>query len=74
MVSKLVKFLRNDLVSLNDACAIDKVKMRKFDAIYLPSAGEFSAADIKPLREKLELSQPVFVLHLQTTAFTVRKR
>ena len=33
----------------------------------------FSAADIKRLREALKFSQPVFALHLHTTASTVRK-
>lgn len=32
-----------------------------------------SAQDIKRLRGKLKLSQPVFALHLHTTASTVRK-
>ena len=31
------------------------------------------AADIRRLRESLNLSQPVFALHLHTTASTVRK-
>ena len=34
---------------------------------------EFSAEDIKRLREALKFSQPVFALHLHTTASTVRK-
>lgn len=34
---------------------------------------EFEAADIKHLREALKFSQPVFALHLHTTASTVRK-
>lgn len=34
---------------------------------------EFEAADIKQLRETLKFSQPVFALHLHTTASTVRK-
>ena len=31
------------------------------------------AADIRRLRESLQFSQPVFALHLHTTASTVRK-
>lgn len=33
----------------------------------------FGAADIRRLREALNFSQPVFALHLHTTASTVRK-
>jgi hypothetical protein len=47
--------------------------MREFDAICPPPVREFSAADIKRLREGLKFSQPVFALHLHTTASTVRK-
>lgn len=72
-MSKLIESLRGDLAALYDAGAIDKVTMRKFDAICPPPVREFSAADIKRLREKLKFSQPVFALHLHTTASTVRK-
>ena len=34
---------------------------------------EFSADDIKRLREALHFTQPVFAHHLHTTASTVRK-
>ena len=47
--------------------------MREFDAICPPPVREFDAADIKRLREGLKFSQPVFALHLHTTASTVRK-
>ena len=73
MTSKLIESLRGDLVALHDAGVIGKVTMREFDAICPPPVREFSAADIKRLREGLKFSQPVFALHLHTTASTVRK-
>ena len=73
MTSKLIESLRGDLTALHDAGAIGKVTMREFDAICPPPVREFSAADIKHLREELKFSQPVFALHLHTTASTVRK-
>jgi putative transcriptional regulator len=51
----------------------EDVKMREFDAICPPPVRELSAADIKRLREALKFSQPVFALHLHTSASTVRK-
>jgi len=33
----------------------------------------FNAAEVRHLRETLNFSQPVFALHLNTTALTVRK-
>ena len=72
-MSKLIESLRKDLAVLHRIGAIDKVTMREFDAICPPPVREFSAADIRRLREGLKFSQPVFALHLHTTASTVRK-
>jgi len=38
-----------------------------------PPVRDFSARDVKPLREELNFSQPVFALHRRTTASTIRK-
>jgi putative transcriptional regulator len=73
VTSRLIESLRGDLAALHDAGAVGKVTMREFDAICPPPVREFSAADIKRLREELKFSQPVFALHLHTTASTVRK-
>lgn len=73
MTSKIIESLRGDLVALHEVGAISKVTMREFDAICPPPVRDFSATDIKRLREKLKFSQPVFAHHLHTTASTVRK-
>lgn len=73
MTSKIIESLRDDLTMLNETGAIGKVTMREFDAICPPPVREFSADEIKRLREKLKFSQPVFAHHLHTTASTVRK-
>ena len=72
-MSKIIESLRGDLAALYEAGAIGKVTMREFDALCTPSIRKFDAADIKRLREGLKFSQPVFALHLHTTASTVRK-
>ena len=72
-MSKIIKSLRGDLAALVEASAINKVTMREFDAICPPPVREFGAADIKRLRESLKFSQPIFALHLHTSASTVRK-
>ncbi|WAB91464.1 DNA-binding transcriptional regulator [Pseudomonas citronellolis] len=72
-MSKLIDSLRGDLAVLHEAGAISKVTMREFDTICPPPVREFSAADIKRLREELKFSQPVFAFHLHTSASTVRK-
>ncbi len=72
-MSKIIESLRGDLAELHQAGVIDKVTMRNFNAICPPPVREFGAAEIKRLRESLKFSQPVFALHLHTTASTVRK-
>uniref|UniRef100_UPI0033409AD4 helix-turn-helix domain-containing protein n=1 Tax=Castellaniella defragrans TaxID=75697 RepID=UPI0033409AD4 len=72
-MSKIIESLRGDLTALVEAGAIGKVTIREFDAICPPPVRAFGAADIKRLRESLKFSQPVFALHLHTTASTVRK-
>lgn len=59
--------------TLRDAGVVSKVTMREFDTICPPPVRAFSASDIRELREALKFSQPVFALHLHTTASTVRK-
>ena len=53
--------------------AIDKTTMRGFDEGCLAVPAAFDPNAIKALREKNHVSQPVFALHLHTTASTVRK-
>ncbi len=72
-MSKIIESLRSDLAALEAVGAIDKITMREFDTLCPPPVRAFSAADIKHLRETLRFSQPVFALHLHTTASTVRK-
>ncbi len=72
-MSKIIESLRDDLAVLHGVGAISKVTMREFDAICPPPVREFSAEDIKHLREALRFSQPVFAHHLHTSASTVRK-
>ncbi|MBN9428360.1 MAG: DNA-binding transcriptional regulator [Burkholderiales bacterium] len=69
----IIESLRADLAALQKAGAISKVTMREFDALNPPPVRDLSPLDIKQLRESLNFSQPVFALHLHTTASTVRK-
>lgn len=73
MTKKIIDSLREDLAALHEVGAISKVTMRELDAICPPPVREFSAEEIKRLREALHFSQPVFAHHLHTTASTVRK-
>jgi putative transcriptional regulator len=53
--------------------AIDKTTMRKFDASCLTSPPALKPAQIKRLRQRLRISQPVFARYLSTSESTVEK-
>lgn len=72
-MSSIIESLRNDLATLQDVEAIDKITMREFDSICPPPVRDLDASQIRQLRESLRFSQPVFALHLHTTASTIRK-
>lgn len=73
MTSRIIEALRTDMSELHGAGAVSKVTMRQFEAICPMPVRELTASDIRDLRMALNFSQPVFALHLNTTASTVRK-
>ncbi|MBS4096179.1 MAG: DNA-binding transcriptional regulator [Sulfuricella sp.] len=58
---------------LHRAGVIDKTTMREFDATCLSTPPLLDAADIKQLRERFHVSQPVFARYLNTSESTVQK-
>lgn len=50
---------------------IDKRKMQEFDALCLEPIPDYDSLQIKRIRTKLKLSQPVFAAVLNTTLSTV---
>jgi putative transcriptional regulator len=53
--------------------AIDMATMRNFDLACLPAATELNAMQIKELRERHHVSQPIFARYLNTSESTVEK-
>lgn len=53
--------------------AINKATMRGFDENCLSVPAKFRPDEIKAIREKLHVSQPVFARHLNTSESTVQK-
>ena len=58
---------------LYDAHIIDATTMREFDELCLPPVKDLSANEIKNLRLREKVSQPVFAKFLNTTLSTVRQ-
>lgn len=55
------------------AGTIGKATMRHFDETCLTAPSAFAPADIKQLRERNHVSQPVFARYLNTSESTVEK-
>ncbi|MBA2468955.1 MAG: DNA-binding transcriptional regulator [Chloroflexia bacterium] len=51
-------------LGLYDAGVIDKQTMREFDELCLTPVHDFTAEDIRSLRERVHVSQSVFAQHL----------
>lgn len=58
---------------LYKAGVIDTMTMREFDALCLPAVKELSSKEIKKIRLRQKVSQPVFAKYLNTSTSTVRQ-
>lgn len=58
---------------LRDAGVMDTKTMREFDALCLPRVKEYTAAQIKRIRESNKASQAVFAAYLNTSVSTIQK-
>ena len=65
--SNAMAAVHESMEDLYEAGAIDKQTMRKFDEMCLTPVREFSAEDIRKLRAREGLSQPVFARYLNVT-------
>lgn len=52
---------------------INKTTMKEYDALCLAQTPDFDAKDIKRIRERAHVSQPVFARYLNTSESTVQK-
>ena len=58
---------------LREAGLMDTKTMREFDALCLPPVKEYTATQIKRIRESNKASQAVFAAYLNTSVSTVQK-
>jgi putative transcriptional regulator len=59
--------IHETMESLHEIGAIDKTTMRQFDETCLEPVTELSGADIRALRERENVSQPVFAYYLNVS-------
>ncbi len=71
--SKAFEAIHSSASALRKVGAIDKVTMHEFDESCLVSIVNINPAQIKKIREKNRVSQPVFARYLNTSKSTVQK-
>jgi putative transcriptional regulator len=72
MDKSILETVHESVKSLYDIELVDAVTMREFDAMCLPSIKELSSAEIKKIRIREKLSQPVFAYFLNVSPSTVK--
>jgi putative transcriptional regulator len=65
--------IHSNVEDVNRARTIDKATMRNFDTMCLAVPAPLKPQQIKKLRERLRVSQPVFARYLNTSESTVEK-
>jgi len=70
--SKILETLHDTAKDFHEAGIWDKQTMAEFDALCLPKVKEYSPVQIKKLRKRCKVSQPVFAAYLNTSPTTVK--
>jgi putative transcriptional regulator len=72
-MSNILKSVHKTAKGLKKTGVINKTTMRKFDALCLTSVHEFTPSQVRSLRLKNNLSQPVFAQYLNVSDKLVKK-
>lgn len=72
-MSKILAEIHQEVQELHQSGFVDDVTMRTFNMLYLRPVKQYTAADIRALRERENVSQPVFALHLNVSKKAVQK-
>ncbi len=71
--SGILASVRETATGLHNVGVIDKSTMREFDALCLTPLEKLSPQEIRSLREREQVSQPVFALYLNVRKDAVSK-
>ena len=69
--SRILDTVHETATDLHEAGVMSDTTMREFDALCLPPVKAYTAGEIKRLRTRLRVSQPVFAAYLNVTKSTV---
>lgn len=71
--SKTLAIIHETMTGLHKAGVLDRATMRKFDAGCLAPVEKLTPEDIRALRERERISQPVFAHYLNVSKGTISK-
>ena len=71
--SDVFESIHESATALAQVGGLDKATMRSFDEACLVKTPQYKARQIKQIRERVKVSQPVFALYLNTSESTVQK-
>lgn len=69
--SRILAEVHEAAQDLHEAGAIGALTMRRFDALCLPPVRHYKAADVRRIRQRANVSQPVFAAVLNVSKATV---
>ncbi|HEB87902.1 MAG TPA: DNA-binding transcriptional regulator [Gammaproteobacteria bacterium] len=69
--SSILNVVHKTAKGLRDAGVMNEMTMREFDAMCLPPVKQYTSADIKKIRTRQHVSQPVFAAFLNVSKSTV---
>ena len=72
MKKSLLEAVHETVKDFHEVGVVDKVTMRQFDALCLPPVEELSPKEIKNIREREKVSQPVLARALNVSPSTVK--
>ncbi len=71
--NKIVDAMHDTMKDLHDIGLVDKVTMSNFDSLCLPKIKLYSPNQLRKLRNRFHVSQPVFAAYLNTTPKTIQQ-
>ena len=64
MDKSILEVVLESMQDMHDAGVVDKQTMREFDALCLPKVKSYTARQIKQIRMRNKVSQPIFAMYL----------
>lgn len=71
--NKIIEAMHETMKDLHSIGLVDKVTMSNFDSLCLPKVKSYSPSQLKKLRNRFHVSQPVFAAYLNTTPKTIQQ-